>query len=365
MNAEFLCSGPQLAASHSMYVNLDAPVLLNDHPNNAGFALYKALVKRARAVPLPDHVAYRPADPAAPYVHPIHRFVRHQFQQNRADTSHRLVVAALNVGYKFVELLDAARMPDSPSHKQIVSYLEKRGPPKKPPKPLRAKAKRLEKERKKQERRTMRAAGIPVEGERQHPPVIVRRPIPGSERVSHDGILTHIYEYVPGSPPRPLSEIPGGVRRVPVLTADATGIPFLRMGKPQSPILSRAIRLKSKKRRNRAQVASVLMRDELPFASQEDTWDHNLVRAIQESEEANPGSLSESTEALLDDIASEPSYRSSVAVAIATLNSQLNVETADMLARAKAYLQIVDRERDLAEQEEKERQAKKQQEESK
>lgn len=310
-------------------------------------------------MPLPDHVAYHTPD--APYVHPIHRFVRHSFQQNRADTSPRLVLAALNAGYKFIELLDAARTPDSPAHKSIVTFLEQRGPPKQPPKRLRAKAKRLEKERAKKARKAAREAGTAdADGasgaETGRPPVIVRRIIPGSEKLSPEGVLTHLYEYVPGSPPRPLADIPGGIRRVPKFVAEASGIPFLRMGKPQSPILSRAIRLKGQKRRHRAQVASVLLREEINFVAQEDAWEANLVRALKE------GPSNAATTAFLRDAAREPTYRNAVATAISYLNAQLNVETADLLARARGFLQIVDRERELAEKEEKERQTRREEE---
>ncbi|ERS96189.1 hypothetical protein HMPREF1624_07097 [Sporothrix schenckii ATCC 58251] len=333
----------------------------------ACFALYKALVKRARLVPLPDHVAYRTPD--KPYVHPIHRFVRHSFQQNRADTSPRLVFVALNAGYKFIQLLDAARTPESPAHKSIVSYLERRAPPTRPPKALRGKLERLEKERAKKERKAAREAGLDTTGDTdefgrpRHPPVIVRRLVPNTEKVSHDGIRTQLYEYVPGAPSRPLSDIPGGVRPVPKFVTEATGIPFLRFGKPQPPILSRAIRLKGKKRRRRAQIASALIRDEMPFAGQEDTWEANLIRATMEEAAARKAAgepKSEAAATFLQDVAEEPTYRSSIAVSIAYLNAQLNVETADMLARARGLLGIVDRERALAEKEEKQRQAEKQ-----
>ncbi|KAL1895395.1 hypothetical protein Sste5346_005200 [Sporothrix stenoceras] len=328
----------------------------NSRHRTACFALYKALIQRARQVTLPEHVAYR--EPDKPYVHPIHRFVRHSFQQNKPETSPRLVFAALKAGYKFIKLLDAAKTPDSIAHKQVVSYLEKRRPPRMPPKNLRGQVEKREKQRAREARRATREAGgfIPGETDRR-PPLLVRQVVPGSETMSRDGILTHLYEYVPGNPPRPLEEIPGGVRPVPVFTTESNGIPFLRMGKPQSPILSRALRIKGKKRRTRAQLASLLMRDELEFVGQEDIWENNLLKV---AEEEAPRDAAAAT--FVREMSDEPTYRHSVAIAVAYINSQLNIETADMLARSRGMLKIIDRERTLAEQEAKEREAKQQQE---
>ncbi|CAK7231517.1 hypothetical protein SBRCBS47491_007956 [Sporothrix bragantina] len=320
----------------------------------ACLALYKALVQRAQHVPLPEHVTYRVPDKQ--YIHPIQRFIRHSFQQNRGDTSPRLIMAALNVGYKFMELLDAAKTADSPAHKSIVETLERRPPPKRPPPPLRTREERAAKRAKK---KAMKEQGITTtrDDKRRHPPVVTRRTIPGTEQLSPDGtVLTYLYDYVPTEPPRPLSELPGGVengrRRVPRLVTESTGIPFLRLGKPQSPILSRALRFKIAKRRERILLASNLMKDDAPFADEEDMWEANLARGLIEAGGPDAKEFAES-------LAREPTYRSSVAAGAAHLNRLLNLETADMLLRSRAYLQIVDRERELAEKEEKERQTRK------
>ncbi|CAK7198023.1 hypothetical protein SEUCBS139899_000680 [Sporothrix eucalyptigena] len=318
------------------------------------FALYKALAQRARRVPLPNHVTYPVPD--KPYVSPILRFIRHSFQQNRADTSPRLVLAALNSGYKFVELLDAAQTADSPAHKSIVDFLERRPPPKRPPPAMRGKVQRAAKQARK---RLRKEQGITADDKKpRQPPVIIRRIIPGSEKRLPDGTATHIYDYVPGQGPRPLSELPGGVehgrRFVPRLVSEVSGIPFLRMGKPQSPILSRALRFKIAKRQQRQMLASAMRVDLMAQAEDEDLWETNLAKALIDSGEPDAKQFAKET-------AKEPTFRSAVMHGYKYLNGLLNLETADMLLRSKAYLRIVDRERELAAKEEIERQARRKQ----
>ncbi|CAK7264585.1 hypothetical protein SEPCBS119000_001072 [Sporothrix epigloea] len=329
MNAEVFRSGPQRAASHRI-----------------------ALVRRAESVPLPSHVTYRV--PEKHCVHPIRQFVRHAFQQNRGDTSPRLILAALHAGYNFIELLEAAKTAGSPAHLSIVEVLERRPPPRRPPPPMRSQANRA---KRKAMKKAIKENGMtaPKENKRRRPPIITRRIIPGSEQLSPDGtVLTHLYDYVPTEGSRPLSELPGGIengrRRIPRLVTEATGIPFLRLGKPQSPNLSRALRFKIAKRRERTLLASTLIKDDAPFADEEDVWEANLARGVAEAGEPGAKDFAEA-------VAREPTYRSAVISGAAHLNRLLNLETADMLLRSRAYLQIVDRERDLAEREEEERHA--------
>ncbi|CAK7564822.1 MAG: hypothetical protein SEPTF4163_002724 [Sporothrix epigloea] len=321
----------------------------------ACLALYRALVQRARRVPLPIHVTYQVPDKQ--YVHPIQRFVRHAFQQNRGDTSPRLILAALDAGYKFIELFEAAQTLSSPANRSIIEVLERRPPPRRLPPPLRSRAERAEKRARKKAIKEQGAL-MTREDKRRHPPVITRRFIPGTEQLSPDStVLTHLYDYVPTEGSRPLSELPGGIengrRRVPRLVTEATGIPFLRLGKPQSPILSRALRFKIAKRRERTLLASKLIKDDAPFADEEDMWEANLARGLVEA--GGPGAKE-----FAANLSREPTYRSAVIAGAAHINRLLNLETADMLLRSRAYLQIVDRERDLAEKEEKERQARRQ-----
>lgn len=74
----------------------------------AALALYRALVKAARAVPLPPSIhATTTASPAAEGSgsagakrHAVAQLVRRRFDRNKLDTSLRLVYYSMTVGYK-------------------------------------------------------------------------------------------------------------------------------------------------------------------------------------------------------------------------------------------------------------------------
>lgn len=238
-------------------------------------------------------------------------------------------------------------MPSSPAHTSVVAFLKKPMAAeiiRDSPKPLRTRSKN-------RKRTTLPSA--------PHPdtiPLLTRRPIPGSEGPTADGQFTYqLYEYVSTVRPRPLSELSctiDGRRRVPRLATDATGLPFLRLGRPQSPVLSRVIRQKGRKRRDRMQLASELQRDELGFAAQEDLWEASVEQILrEEGGEDDFGDLPAGRR--------EPTYVQGVAAGINYLNSKLTIEMADMLARSQALLRIVDEEKALADKEAKNKEGKK------
>ncbi|CAI6246790.1 unnamed protein product [Periconia digitata] len=84
---------------------------------------------------------------------------------------------------------------------------------------------------------------------------------------------------------RPYAKV-SGPRHVPIL-ASANGIPFLRLGKPQSPVLSRTIRYKLKSRIERFDSKVVLSNYWFPIASQEDVWDTLLEEHCELKDETN------------------------------------------------------------------------------
>src|SRR4051812_1600836 len=110
----------------------------------ACFALYKALIKQAVRVPLPDHVLRAPGLDGP--VHPIKHLIRKTFRRNRNDTSPRLVISALRNGYKvclhhlppivtrpkayarlqFLDMLTAAQSRPSPEYSDIYTFLHDR-----------------------------------------------------------------------------------------------------------------------------------------------------------------------------------------------------------------------------------------------
>lgn len=61
---------------------------------HACLALYRALVREGRRIPLPADIL---ADQS---VHPIQHMIRKQFRRNKGDTGQRVVFAALTAGYK-------------------------------------------------------------------------------------------------------------------------------------------------------------------------------------------------------------------------------------------------------------------------
>ena len=65
----------------------------------ACLALYRALVRKALAVPL-DEAARFNLDHGFARRNPIHELIRRQFRRNGDDVSKRLVFAALAAGYK-------------------------------------------------------------------------------------------------------------------------------------------------------------------------------------------------------------------------------------------------------------------------
>ncbi|KAL2890793.1 bZIP transcription factor [Ceratocystis lukuohia] len=165
---------------------------------------------------------------------PIRALVTRQFRRNRHDTSPRLIHAALTSGYKFVDLLAKAQDSSSPEHEQVIDYLDSHPP--KPPKEPKIK---------------------PVPR-----PLLLQIPprSPGG-----------MPSYVPAERPLPLSSLKGK-RGIPRLCSTSHGFPFLRLGKPQSPILSNMLRYKSLQFEDRAQYKEAA--DEATDdAIEEDMWD--------------------------------------------------------------------------------------------
>ncbi|EPE08738.1 ubiquitin-conjugating enzyme [Ophiostoma piceae UAMH 11346] len=313
----------------------------------ACLALYRALVKEGKRVPLPEHVNTCAAD--KPYVNPIQLFIRRSFRQNKRDTSPRLVTAALDAGHNMLRVLSDARIAGSKENSSVVAFLEKNKPPVHVTYRQWQKKKKIENERRAQE--------ATARGDAPRVPLLTRRVVPGTEKKVKDGVgnfvTTYEYEYVPSKDPKPLSELPGR-RRVPRLITEASGIPFLRLRKKQPLVLSKIIQHRRERRATRSGLVSELTREGLDFAAQEDLWEDNLARAVAESGQdpiKEPGDVADTK----GNKNRSTTYRQSVALGIAYISAQLNVEVVDMLARSKAYLTIIDRERALAEKEDTER----------
>lgn len=317
----------------------------------ACFALYKTLLRQAALVPLPDDLTPA-AVPSERPVSPLTILIRNSFRQNRGDTSPRLVLGALENGYKFLDLLAQAQTSPA-THASVVDFVRRR-----------REAGLLTEEAAKPWRRVKpRDKHRWTQPSAPHPdtvPLLTRRVVeapgqPGRTPGQPPGqpLAVQFYEYVPTVRPRPLAELSrtkDGRRRVPTLAADATGIPFLRLSRPQSPVLSRVLRQKGRKRRDRVQLLVNMQRDDVDFAKEEDHWEAEVERLLQ----ATQATQATQAGAGRDTNAPPTTYAEGVAEGIQYLYSKLNVEMADMLARSRAMLQIVEQEKALAEQEAKE-----------
>lgn len=146
--------------------------------------------------------------------------------------------------------------------------------------------------------------------------------------------------------PRPLPELSGGTRRVPVLEEANGGIPFLRIGKPQSHYLGSYIHRKGARRQHQVGLMQHLAEEAKPDAQEEDMWENQLARLAAAEGVALEGGGGGREGANVR-------YEHSVRLGIDYVAQKLNSEVEDMKARAVAMLDIVDEEKRLAAEEEK------------
>ncbi|KAH8808593.1 hypothetical protein F5884DRAFT_377246 [Xylogone sp. PMI_703] len=203
----------------------------------ACFALYRALLRQCPRIPLPAELQNSDLR-----CNPIKHLIRKGFKRNVGDTSHRIVIAALETGYTFEKLLRSAGDGNTESISQIHNLLQqihntaetqrvqqKLNPP--PPKP--------------------------------RPPLPA--PYPGAKKILE-------------SRPRPREEFADPERRRPaIFTTTTSGFAFLRFKKPQSEYLSRVLRDKLKQKINRTDAIQRIEED-LEWARAEEIWE-DMVRA--------------------------------------------------------------------------------------
>ena len=140
--------------------------------------------------------------------------------------------------------------------------------------------------------------------------------------------------------PLPLAQLKGGVRKLPLLES-GNGIPFLRLGKPQSPVLSRVVRQKGMRLQKKVAQRKELVEEDLVVAKEEDQWDV-LMRDLGAREERAQ---------------QKARFADPVVASIAEAQAWLAADREDRVARAKAMWDIVVQERALAEKETEERKA--------
>lgn len=153
----------------------------------------------------------------------------------------------------------------------------------------------------------------------------------------------------PGAPkvldirPLPLEKL-SGRRHVPILT-HASGIPFLRFKKPQSPFLSRILRNKLAQKQRLFQSIVELDGIQDKVAAWEDQWDTNIL--LQLRQEGRNKQAWVQQEAL-----EEPGgWRSEVKEARRDVWERINRGSRRVKETTARMMEIVDRERELYEQE--------------
>lgn len=294
-----------------------------------GFALYRALLRQIAHVTLPNDLLSRPG-----WDHPLRYLMRSGFARNKTDTSPRLITSAFKSGYRFLTLLSRAHDSSSAQHAEIVAFLRERQasfPPDAPPKTFKPPAK---------------------------PPVVEReRPLPILTKISAPGekpVYTSTFR------PRPLHELSGGVRKVPVIDG-TSNYAFLRIGKPQSHWHANFLRRKADKRYARIHAALELWDDVRPAAAEEDRWESTLAQlAAKEGVDIGEGNGGDGRVDIFDPKSGRMHRVGQYEYVVREfgtyhIRKQLDEEADDMIARAKAFNVIVQEERELAVKEKEEK----------
>ncbi|KAL1840946.1 hypothetical protein VTJ49DRAFT_7605 [Mycothermus thermophilus] len=298
----------------------------------ACFALYRALLRTAQRVPLPDDLTTSsPLVGPNPTQHPIRTLIRNAFRRNRKDTSPRLVVSALKNGYRFLTLLTRAAEtsePPNPERASVLAFL-----------------------RRNQDRVLQIKAQLAAKAEEwkqgSTAPIPDRQTI--IKRVSPEGVWPPVY--APAIPVRPLSMFRDGIRRPPVL-GHAMGVPFLRFKKPQPRFLERVLRQKAMRRHKRIGIITALQEEGMADAQEEDLWEEQVERLIAEANKRRKGRVGVGRQ---ERVKREPTYVDSLKEVIWNLVDLTSKEHEDLVARGRAMWQIVLAEREQALEEEKER----------
>ncbi len=137
---------------------------------------------------------------------------------------------------------------------------------------------------------------------------------------------TTVRGYGPTAPAVPAE---GGVRKVPILET-GNGIPFLRLGKPQSQVLSRVVLQKGMRLQKQVSKRKELVEEELVAARWEDQWDQLMSDLGIREDDEGPG---------------RARFADPVQTSISTVQAWLNADREDRVARAKAMWRIVEQER--------------------
>ncbi|KAJ2975970.1 hypothetical protein NQ176_g5217 [Zarea fungicola] len=298
----------------------------------ATLALYRALVKSASEVALPDQIGV-----VCKASKPLETIVRRRFEKNSIDTSPRLVFAALTAGYKvrrnrrararyvsvvlfshelqLLALLGKARDIRSPEYKQIIQKLSSM---KRPPT-----------QTWRQGSKTEPSATAATE---------TREPL--LMKISGQGEAP---KYRSNKYPRPQNALIGP-RRVPLVATTADGQPFLRTSSLQPHDMSRMIGQKHKSLAAKIDKIVEIQDELMPANKMEDDWERIIARQMREEglEDEEVGAQVEI----------ESTYIWSLHLSRLWYEWKIEMISQDWLARGEALQHIVDEEQRLADEEE-------------
>ncbi|KAI0408311.1 hypothetical protein F4802DRAFT_594251 [Xylaria palmicola] len=243
----------------------------NSRHRTACLALYRALLRLAPRIVLPDDLAAGWGSGR----NPVKMHVERAFRRNRADISPRLVYPALGAGYRMLAVLHGASTSSGAAHHaSIVDFLRarlaerhrslaNRPPPPTGPKP-----------------------GAPRPG--TLPLLVDVTPAPTARNPDPQPL------YATPHRPRPEHELGGtGKRKVPRFDMGGSDFPFMRLTKPQPALLSRILQQKITQRFERCLEVRELWQFSLPDAVLEDEWDAAVAELLyQQQQEASSSSSS-------------------------------------------------------------------------
>ncbi|KAJ5217314.1 hypothetical protein N7468_010322 [Penicillium chermesinum] len=271
----------------------------------ACLALYRALLRQC---------SKSASDNNAPWARPTKTLVRQRFRKYKNLQSPSQVQNALNAGYKTFDLLESASRGNADDAQKITDILAQ------------AKAAKVEK-----------AARLKEYTELKPVPPLSRLKLRKQKSIQAQEATQRRHPNATPVLDRPHRVI-SGKRRVPFLV-NARGVPFLRFKKPQPRNLSGVIRNLLAKRWRKLETRTRLS-EEVLFAEDEEAWDRLTLPTSSKSE--------------------EPSWSTAIHTSIQELNHAIRVWDERRGAMAEKMWNVVLQERELAEKEEKQRQAEEQ-----
>lgn len=258
----------------------------------AAIALFRALLSQCKTLTLDNSRSVA-----------LQNLVRNRFKQARHDHSIRRLRLSFEAGYEAIDRLDAAVAGKQDDYDYVLDLLEM-APDKVKQAPVFAASGPI--------RQSIRKPDLLVLGKYEAPA------LPGRSLFAR---------------PLPLESL-SGKRHIPRLF-NASGIPVLRVGKPQPKQLSGFLNSRIKQRQARHDLRARL-EGELGIANAEDAWESTMVQEYGISVSGMPV------------VSREPSWTAALTRARWAVNNALNDEKRKNKDMAEMMQGVVDRETDLA-----------------